>query len=76
MTENSVRDIDFIKQMETLKFEYQIRCSHYKLEYNQEDKQILCAICSKRWLFAGKEGFSKIRTIFIVDDEKDGNTNN
>lgn len=66
-TENSVRHIDFIRDMENLKLEYQIRCSHYELEYNEKEKMIVCAICSKKWLFLENRGYSKIKSIFTAD---------
>ena len=48
-TENSVRHIDTIKEMEALKLEYQIRCSHYELELIGDEKKITCIICGKNW---------------------------
>ena len=47
MAENSVRHINTIKELESLKYEYQIRCSHYRLEYSSKDNVIICSICGK-----------------------------
>jgi hypothetical protein len=59
LTENSVRNINTIKELESLKYEYQIRCSHYQLEFIINDKMITCSICGKKWDFVGEKGFSK-----------------
>lgn len=71
MAENSVRHIDFIRDMEKLKLEYQIRCSHYELEYIAEEKVIACTICSKKWLFLEDRGYSKIKSIYAADKSND-----
>ena len=62
MTENSVRHIDTIKEMESMKLEYQIRCSYYELEFLHGEKKITCVICRKNWLFLEERGFSKIKS--------------
>ena len=67
MTENSVRNIEAIKEMETLKLEYQIRCSHYELELIDEHKKITCVICGKNWLFLEKRGYSKVKIAYIAE---------
>lgn len=67
MTENSVRNINTIKELETLKLEYQIRCSHYQLEISTNDKMITCSICGKRWIFVEEKGFSKIIQIYKTE---------
>ncbi|HEX7141072.1 MAG TPA: hypothetical protein VF222_01200 [Nitrososphaeraceae archaeon] len=67
MTENSVRHIDTIKEMEAMKLEYQIRCSHYELEFLHGEKKITCVICGKNWLFLEERGFSKIKSAFVAE---------
>ncbi|MGZ5510151.1 MAG: hypothetical protein ACXWFC_06710 [Nitrososphaeraceae archaeon] len=47
MTENSVRHIDTIKEMEAMKLEYQIRCSHYELEFLHGEKKIIALFVEK-----------------------------
>ncbi len=72
-TENSVRHIDTIRQMETLKIEYQIRCSHFELEVLEDEKKISCVICGKNWIFLEERGYSKIKSIYSAekpDNEK------
>ncbi|CAN5436025.1 hypothetical protein BH18THE2_BH18THE2_31870 [soil metagenome] len=70
MTENSVRHISAIKEMEALKYQYQIRCSHYKLEFSSHGKSITCAICQKNW-FHNKEDITAARNkeIYIADKQ-------
>lgn len=67
LTENSVRDINAIREMEALKHEYQVRCSHFELQYSVSDKSISCAICSKRWLFHEKKGFQNPLETYIAE---------
>ena len=67
MTENSVRNINTIKELETSKLEYQIRCSHYQLENSTNDKMITCSICGKRWIFVEEKGFSKIVQVYKAE---------
>ena len=67
MTENSVRHIDTIKEMEAMKVEYQIRCSHHELEYLPHEKIITCVICGKNWLFLEERGFSKIKSAYVAE---------
>jgi len=47
LTENSVRHIDTLREMEAHKRHYQIRCSHHELEFSATDRRITCAICGK-----------------------------
>jgi hypothetical protein len=70
LTENSVRHISALKQMEALKYQYQIRCSHYKLEFSSQEKSITCAICQKNW-FLNKEDNTAARNkeIYIADKQ-------
>lgn len=72
MTENSVRHIDTLREMEAYKRQYQIRCSHYELEHLAKDKKITCAVCGKVWLFASERGYSEIRQVYSA--EKDDNS--
>ena len=67
MTENSVRHIDTIKEMEAMKVEYQIRCSHHELEYLPHEKIITCVICGKNWLFLEERGFTKIKSAYVAE---------
>jgi len=67
VTENSVRHIDTIKEMESMKLEYQIRCSHYELEFLHGEKKITCVICRKNWLFLEERGFSKIKSEYVAE---------
>jgi len=69
LTENSVRHIDTLREMESLKHEYQIRCSHYQLEFLSEDKHICCTICGKNWSFLENRGYSKPKEIYTADKE-------
>jgi hypothetical protein len=69
LSENSVRHIDTIKEMESLKYEYQIRCSHYELEFSSDDKRISCSICGKNWSFKEDRGYSKFKEIYKADIE-------
>ena len=69
LVENPVRHIDTLRQMDDLKHEYQIRCSHYELEFLPNDRQISCTICRKKWSFINEEGFSKPRKIYKADRE-------
>jgi hypothetical protein len=66
-TENSVRHIDTIKEMEALKLEYQICCSHYELELIGDEKKITCIICGKNWLFLEERGFMKIKSVYTAE---------
>jgi hypothetical protein len=70
LTENSVRHISALKEMEALKYQYQIRCSHYKLEFSSQEKSITCAICQKNW-FLNKEDNTAVRNkeIYIADKQ-------
>jgi len=67
VTENSVRHIDTIKEMESMKLEYQIRCSHHELEFLPSEKIITCVICGKNWLFLEERGFSKIKSVYVAE---------
>ncbi len=67
LAENSVRHIDTIKELESLKYEYQIRCSHYQLEFSSDSKTITCAICNKIWNFVEEKGFSKLIQVYKAE---------
>jgi hypothetical protein len=70
LTENSVRHIDTIKEMEALKYQYQIRSSHYELEFSSTRKRISCAICGKNWSFVKHGGeYSRCKEIYMADKE-------
>jgi DNA-directed RNA polymerase subunit RPC12/RpoP len=70
LTENSVRHIDAIREMEALKHEYQVRCSHFELQYSTDDNSISCSICSKRWLFHERRGFQKTLEIYTAERDQ------
>jgi len=69
LTENSVRHIETLKEMESLKLEFQIRCSHYELEFSSMDKRIGCTVCGKSWSFLEKRGYSVLKEIYMADKE-------
>ena len=67
MTENSVRHINYLRQMDNLKREYQIRCSHYELELLSSEKKITCSICGKIWSYLEERGYSIKKEIYSSD---------
>ena len=67
MTENSVRHVSYLRQMDTLKREYQIRCSHYELEFLTCEKKITCSICGKNWIYLEERGYSIKKEIYCAD---------
>ena len=67
LAENSVRHIDTIKELESLKYEYQIRCSHYKLEYSSKENIITCSICGKIWNFLEEKGFLNLIQVYKAE---------
>jgi len=69
LAENSVRHIETLKQMESLKHEFQIRCSHYELEFSSSDKHIGCTVCGKSWSFLEERGYSMLKEIYTADKE-------
>ena len=74
MTENSVRNISSIREMEALKYQYQIRCSHYKLEHSPNERSIRCAICQKDWHFNKDLGTANRRTEIYLAEKEDYET--
>lgn len=70
LSENSTRNIDAIREMETFKHEFQIRCSHYELEYFDSDKRITCTICGKNWLFSEERGYSIKKQIYSAERQE------
>lgn len=73
MSENSVRHIDTLREMEAYKRQYQICCSHHELEHLAKEKRITCAICGKVWIYASERGYSEVRHVYAA--EKDGDNN-
>ena len=69
MTENSVRHIDTLREMEAHKRHYQIRCSHHEIELGGADKVITCSICGKRWVYAEKRGYRDAKRVFLAETE-------
>jgi hypothetical protein len=54
--------------MEALKYQYQIRCSHYKLVFSSEWKSISCAICQKNWhLNTDEVSTGKNKEIYLAE---------
>lgn len=70
LTENSVRHIDMLREMETHKRHYQIRCSHHELELSATDKRITCAICGKNWVFVKERGYSDPRQVYTAEKDE------
>lgn len=65
MTENSVRHIETLRELDSMKKEYQIRCSHYELELFKNENRITCVICGKNWDFWKNEDI-RIRNKLIL----------
>jgi len=70
LTENSVRNISSIREMESLKYQYQIRCSHYKLEHTPSEGLIKCAICQKIWYFNKDMSTVSRRTVIYLAERE------
>ncbi|MEO9294559.1 MAG: hypothetical protein ABI347_03050 [Nitrososphaera sp.] len=69
MSENSVRHIDTLREMEAHKRQYQIRCSHLELEHCEREGRITCTICSKSWVFVKETGYSETRRIYAAEKD-------
>jgi hypothetical protein len=69
VTENPTRHIGFIREMEALKRNHQIRCSHYELQFSIKGNVITCAICGKGWSFLETRGFSNIQQVYRADQD-------
>lgn len=67
LTENPVRDIDALREMEAYKRHYQIRCSHFELELHTKDKRISCAICGKNWQYIFDRGYSEQKQVYASE---------
>jgi len=55
--------------MESVKREFQIRCSHYELEMEVLDKQICCMICGKNWFFTEERGYSIKKKVYLAEKD-------
>ena len=55
--------------MESVKREFQIRCSHYELELEVLDKQISCTICGKNWYFTEERGYSIRKKVYLAEKD-------
>ncbi|MEW5841214.1 hypothetical protein [Nitrososphaera sp.] len=75
MSENSVRHIDTLREMEAHKRQYQIRCSHYELEHCARERRITCAVCGKVWLYAQERGYSDVRQVYAAERDGAGGDN-
>jgi hypothetical protein len=69
LAENSTRNIKTIRDMESVKREFQIRCSHYELEMELLDKQICCTICGKNWFFTEERGYSIKKKVYLAEKD-------
>ena len=69
VTENSVRHIDTLREMEAHKRQYQIRCSHHELEFSAKDKKITCAVCGKKWMYVQERGYSEQKQVYASEKE-------
>lgn len=69
VTENSVRHIDTLREMEAYKRHYQIRCSHHELEFSAKDKRVTCAVCGKNWTFVQERGYSDPRQVYAAEKD-------
>jgi hypothetical protein len=69
MTENSVRHIETLREMEAHKRHFQIRCSHHELELAESEKSITCAICSKQWQYTEERGYLDSRKVFVAEKD-------
>ena len=67
LSENSTRNIDSIREMESFKHEFQIRCSHFELELHTKDKRISCAICGKNWQYIFDRGYSEQKQVYASE---------
>jgi hypothetical protein len=67
MTENSVRHIETLREMDSMKKEYQIRCSHYELELFKNENRITCVICGKNWDFLEERGYSHKKQAYSAE---------
>jgi hypothetical protein len=67
LTENSVRHIDTLREMEAHKRQYQIRCSHHELEFSAQSKRITCAICNKNGTFVQERGYSDPKQVYAAE---------
>ncbi|HKX82316.1 MAG TPA: hypothetical protein VJL54_08680 [Nitrososphaera sp.] len=67
MSENSVRHIDTLREMEALKLHYQIRCSHHELELSAGNKEISCSTCGKRWRLSDERGYREHRRVYSAE---------
>ena len=69
MSENSVRHIDTLREMEAHKRQFQIRCSHHELEYSAKEKRITCVVCGKGWTYLQERGYSETRQVYATEKE-------
>ena len=70
LSENSVRHIDTLREMEAHKRQYQIRCSHHELEYSAREKRISCTICGKAWTFVQERGYSDTKHVYAAEKDE------
>jgi hypothetical protein len=69
LTENSVRHIDTLREMEAHKRHYQIRRSHHELEFSAKDRRITCTMCSKNWEYVQERGYSDARQVYGTEKD-------
>lgn len=69
LTENSVRHIETLREMEANKRHYQIRCSHHELEFSIKDRRITCAICGKNWGYVEERGYHDQKQVYFAEQD-------
>jgi len=55
--------------MDSMKKEYQIRCSHYELELLKNENRITCVICGKNWDFLEERGYSHKKQAYCAEKD-------
>jgi hypothetical protein len=69
MTENSTRHAETLREMESHKRLFQIRCSHHELELSADNASIACPVCGKRWDYTQDRGFRDMRRVFAAETD-------
>ena len=54
-------------EMDSMKKQYQIRCSHYELELFKNENRITCVICGKNWDFLEERGYSHKKQAYSAE---------
>jgi hypothetical protein len=69
LTENSVRDVNTLREMEAYKRHYQAQCSHFELELHYNAKRITCAICGRNWEYLLERGYAEKRHVYAAEKD-------